>query len=59
MQVIDDGVGFNSTEARKRSVKKGSLGLTSMSERADLIGASLKIESQPNQGTTVRVDLPL
>ncbi len=58
MQVVDDGTGFDVKAASTRG-KKGSLGLMSMRERADLIGASLKIESRPHQGTTVRVEMPL
>jgi signal transduction histidine kinase len=57
MSVSDNGTGFDVKEARNRSSDQGSLGLLSMRERADLIGARLKIESQPGQGTTVRVDL--
>jgi signal transduction histidine kinase len=39
--------------------QKGSLGLMSMRERADLIGADLKIESKPGKGTTVKVEKSL
>jgi PAS domain S-box-containing protein len=59
MKVTDDGIGFNLQETRAKSGKKGSLGLISMQERADLIGARLKIESQPGCGTTIRVEIPL
>jgi signal transduction histidine kinase len=30
-----------------------------MRERAELVGAELEIRSQPGQGTTVRVSVPL
>jgi PAS domain S-box-containing protein len=59
LKIVDNGIGFDTKEARNRSSKKGSLGLLSMRERAGLIGASLKIESKPGQGTVVRVDLHL
>jgi PAS domain S-box-containing protein len=59
MVVIDDGVGFDTQESASRSKGKGSLGLMSMQERANLIGASLKIESNPGQGTTIKVEMPL
>ena len=59
MAVIDDGVGFDILEALNRTKEKGSLGLSSMQERAKLIGANLKIESQPGRGTTIKAELPL
>jgi PAS domain S-box-containing protein len=59
MVVRDNGIGFDIKEAATRAGGKGSLGMMSMKERADLIGASLKIESQPRHGTTVRVEMLL
>ncbi len=53
MTVSDNGEGFNTKEALKRSGGKGSLGLLSMKERAELINADLKIESEPGNGTKV------
>ena len=54
LRVEDDGVGFdpNALDARVRS-----LGLTSMEERADRLGARLEISSAPGQGTTVTLEL--
>ena len=51
--VRDDGVGFNVERQR------GGLGLVGMSERAELVGGSLDIESVPGAGTTVRARFPL
>jgi len=59
MSVRDDGNGFDIAEAARRARGKGSLGLLSMQERARLIGANLKIDSKPGQGTVIQVDLPL
>jgi PAS domain S-box-containing protein len=56
MSVRDDGIGFDVREAVARAGGKGSLGLMSMRERADLIGASLKIESNPGTGTKIDVE---
>jgi PAS domain S-box-containing protein len=53
MTVSDNGDGFNTEEALKKSGCKGSLGLLSMRERAKLINADLKIESEPGKGTKV------
>ena len=54
LAVFDDGVGFD--PAREASI--GHLGLISMRERAEAIGASLAVRSVPGQGTTVEVLWP-
>jgi signal transduction histidine kinase len=48
--VEDNGVGFD--PGRTRSERPG-FGLLGMKERAALVGATLQIESQPGNGTTV------
>jgi PAS domain S-box-containing protein len=53
MTVSDNGEGFNAKQALITRGGKGSLGLLSMQERADLINADLKIESEPGKGTKV------
>lgn len=55
LDVRDDGVGFEPTLARTR----GGLGLTSMVERAQLLGGTCTIDSHPNRGTRVTARLPL
>ena len=55
LHVNDDGCGFEPETARSGY----SYGLLSMSERARLIGASLRIDSAPGAGTTVSVNVPL
>jgi two-component system sensor histidine kinase DegS len=56
--VRDEGPGF---EPRRVARKAGrdSWGLTSMRERAELIGARFTVTSSPGHGTEVRVELPL
>jgi signal transduction histidine kinase len=55
--VEDDGHGFD-----PRSVTLGcdgfGFGLSSMSERARLIGGTLEIDSAPACGTRLRVEIP-
>jgi signal transduction histidine kinase len=53
--VTDDGVGFDATAADGRDL---ALGLTSMRERAQALGAELRIASRPGDGTTVELVLP-
>ncbi|HXP99930.1 MAG TPA: ATP-binding protein [Solirubrobacteraceae bacterium] len=55
LRIADDGVGFDVPTAV--SVSSG-LGLTSMQERAGLLGGSLRIASTPGAGTVVEVALP-
>jgi NarL family two-component system sensor histidine kinase YdfH len=52
LQVVvqDDGVGFDPGEALDRP---GWFGLAGMQERAERIGATLRVESGPGQGTRV------
>ncbi len=57
MTVSDNGKGFNLQEAIPRAGKRGSMGLMSMQERAELIGAELRIESRPGQGTKVVAEI--
>jgi signal transduction histidine kinase len=55
LEVEDDGVGFEPESPAARSRR---LGLTSMEERAQRLGAALEIRSSPGAGTTVRLEAP-
>lgn len=52
--VRDNGVGFDPQHSRGES----HVGMKIMQERADRIGARVKITSTPDQGTTVQLTLP-
>jgi signal transduction histidine kinase len=56
--VEDDGAGFD-LERVKGSPVEDRLGILGMEERANLIGASLTLESWPGSGTTVYLRVPL
>ena len=56
--VRDDGPGFDIHEVARRA-GRSSWGLTSMRERAEMIGARLTVASHPGYGTEVSVVLPL
>lgn len=58
LAVSDDGVGMD-LELVLRTSTAGTLGLTSMRERAELAGGSFSIESAPGEGTTVRACWPI
>jgi signal transduction histidine kinase len=49
--VRDDGAGFEMGE--QRGTESGHFGIHGMRERAEQLGGSLRIESQPGEGTTV------
>ncbi|NTU78450.1 MAG: GAF domain-containing sensor histidine kinase [Chloroflexales bacterium] len=57
--VRDRGKGFNLAAVESSYNNRGSLGLLNMKERAHLIGADLRIRSDPGQGTTVELRVPL
>jgi nitrate/nitrite-specific signal transduction histidine kinase len=51
LMIKDDGLGFDA-----ETITPDHMGIAIMRERANSIGASLKIESQLSQGTTVELD---
>lgn len=58
LDVIDDGVGFDSNQALYET-PEGGFGLRAMRQRVEQLGGSLTIESAPGQGTTLVAELPL
>jgi len=54
-EVRDDGNGFSPQDISSPSQH----GLRGMRERSDLLGADFQVISRPNEGTTIRLRLPL
>ena len=54
LRVHDNGIGFD-----PQTPLPGHFGLIGLREQAELIGASLTIESRRNEGTLIVVSLPL
>jgi nitrate/nitrite-specific signal transduction histidine kinase len=54
--IEDNGVGFDSSQAPQQ---ERHFGLDSMRERAESLGGLFEIESAPQKGTRIRVDIPL
>ena len=54
--IEDNGIGFR-IKGNAKKAKRG-MGLTSMKERAELIGATFEIESTVGEGTAIYVTLP-
>jgi len=56
LTIIDNGKGFKPDVESEAAIKRGSLGLVSMKERAHLIEADLTIESRLNIGTKISLE---
>jgi len=59
MTIQDNGKGFKAPTPINRLAASGKLGIIGMYERVRLLGGTLVVESEPNQGTTVIVNAPI
>lgn len=57
MEIEDNGRGFNVEEKRQNATASG-VGLKSIFSRAQLIGATIDVKSEPGKGTRITVELP-
>jgi two-component system sensor histidine kinase UhpB len=57
--IRDDGVGFDVDNALAHAIDAGSIGLSSMRERALMSGGHFDIQSSIGQGTRIRASFPL
>ena len=56
--VSDNGKGFEIPPKINDLTRNGKLGLTGMQERAQLIGGTLTVKSQPGKGSSIAIELP-
>jgi two-component system sensor histidine kinase DegS len=56
--VQDDGVGFDAPARMDDLVSTGKLGLTGMHERARMLGGTLVVQSDPDEGTVIVIEVP-
>jgi signal transduction histidine kinase len=56
IMVEDNGVGFNPSQVTKTNA---GMGISSIDKRVSHLGGSMTIESEPNKGTTVIIDIPI
>ncbi|NGQ93928.1 PAS domain S-box protein [Brevibacillus sp. SYP-B805] len=56
LTIQDFGVGFDTTQIQ---IQGTGLGLYGMRERAEMLGGEVFIHSEPNQGTTITVRIPV
>jgi PAS domain S-box-containing protein len=59
LEIRDNGRGFNLPARWVDLARKGHLGLVGTAERAEAIGARLKIDAAPGIGTSIQIHLPL
>jgi two-component system sensor histidine kinase DegS len=57
--VKDDGQGFELPDRTGDLATMGKLGLIGMHERAHLLDGTLTVRSEPGEGTTVTVNVPV
>ncbi|SEF70253.1 Histidine kinase-, DNA gyrase B-, and HSP90-like ATPase [Actinacidiphila yanglinensis] len=55
LRIRDDGRGFDPTAVRRAG---RHLGLVSMRDRADGVGGSLTVQSEPGKGTVIEMEVP-
>ena len=55
VRVRDNGCGFDAGEASRA----GGIGLRNMTERVQMLGGKLTVDSQPHQGTRIEVTIPI
>ncbi len=59
LEIRDNGGGFVVPADWVELARQGHLGLVGMRERAEAVGGSMEISSQPGQGTRIQVVVPL
>ena len=59
LEVSDDGIGFEVPKNPSEFAPSGHYGLLGLYERADLIGATLEIQSELGKGTFLKIPDPL
>jgi signal transduction histidine kinase len=58
MTIADDGQGIRDSTDLRRFVAEGHFGLAGMRERAAMIGGTLDVQSAPDYGTIVVLEIP-
>lgn len=59
LTITDDGFGFELPESPAEFAPSGHFGLLGIHERTELIEAQLEIQSKPEEGTSIKVILPI
>jgi signal transduction histidine kinase len=59
LEIRDDGCGFDPQSAGQHTAQASGFGLAGMRERAEICGASFRIDSSPGEGTRIATKWPL
>ena len=59
IRIKDNGKGFDVNDRRKRALKEKRMGLQSMVERIHLLEGKINIQSRPDKGTYIFMEIPL
>jgi signal transduction histidine kinase len=59
LEIADDGAGFDPDAPPARGRRGRAQGLANIRRRAELLGATLEIESRPGQGTRLALTMPV
>ncbi|MDQ4121919.1 MAG: histidine kinase [Acidobacteriota bacterium] len=59
IKITDNGKGFDTLTANENGARTAGLGLTSIAERARILGANYSIESTPGAGTSVYIGIDI
>jgi len=59
VEIEDNGVGFDVDAVTNNYEQRGSLGMVNMHERAELIEATLRVQSAPGVGTKISILIPV
>jgi len=59
LEIEDSGAGFDVEQVQRLAHARKGLGLINMQERADVLGGTLRVESAPQRGTRVELNVPL
>ena len=59
IRIKDNGKGFDLNERRIRALKDKRMGLQSMVERVRLLEGKINIQSKPDRGTYILIEIPL
>ncbi len=58
VEVADDGRGFDPSTVKDQALQLHHIGLLGMQERAELIGGSTEVISEPGSGTKIAITVP-
>lgn len=59
LEIEDDGRGFDPATAAEEAISRKRLGLLGIQERISLVHGTLRIDSEPGEGTLLQVNVPL